>query len=99
MSPHLSRRISAQLEPFLLITVHLKIDAGSKAISSSIPALKSPKACVTWQALSKVPVEHHAHSEATFGRNSPVCNVQSAVLTNQSVRCGFELVSYRRRVN
>lgn len=99
MSPHLSGRISAQLEPFLLITVHLKIDAGSKAISSSIPALKSQRACVTWQALTKVPLEHDAHPEATFGGISSVCNVQSAVLTNQSVRCGFELVLYRRRVN
>lgn len=73
MSPHLSRRISAQLEPFLLITVHLKIDPGSKAISSSIPAaLKSLRACVPWQALSKVPLKPGAHSQANLGRISSV---------------------------
>lgn len=78
MSSHLSHRISAQLEPFLLITGHLKIDSGSKAISSSIPAVpKSQRACVTWQALSKVLLEQHSHLEATIKQISPACNVCS----------------------
>lgn len=86
MSSHLSRRISAQLKPFLLITWHLKIDSGSKAISSSIPAVpKSQRACVTWQTLSKVPLKEDSYSEAPTQRISPVCNAQFWQTTQSAV--------------